>query len=116
VPIKLPALRAGGSPIKPLCHRAGKMSFRNRLLVLFRKAIKNTPNAAPEVKGKRTIKISAYENFAPNFTARRWGGNQTQKNTSQVRSPDFQSDLFIAVSDWGDLHKRKAVERNKESD
>ena len=38
------------------------------------------------------------------------------KNTSRVRSPDFQSDFFIAFSDWGGLHKRKTVERNKESD
>jgi hypothetical protein len=38
------------------------------------------------------------------------------KNTSQVRSPDFQSDFFIALSDWGGLHNRKAVERNKKSD
>jgi hypothetical protein len=28
----------------------------------------------------------------------------------------FQSDFFIGFSDWGGLHKRKTVERNKESD
>jgi hypothetical protein len=50
------------------------------------------------------------------ITQRGSGPQPNPKNTSQVRSPDFQSDFFLACSDWGGLHKREAVERNKGSD